>query len=1330
MNRRTIFAFLMMVAAPVLVHAQNAYIPDAGKVGLPMNGVFSGGSIDSVQVNNGNLHVDIPLLHIPGVGMDVDFHFVYDNQVLTSSQVPYVWGTSTTQTPEGYWYLLTMSRYFASISDPLSGYLKIGRHNEHWECGNPNIWSGDVTWVDYVSFSEPNGTSRPFSLNGYVQSQMGPCVPSPYYPSNDFASDASGYSLAMGTNGTATGVVDKHGTRYYFGSEASGGNAPVRSQNPNLVANPVIAPTILYYYPLAKIEDGNGNVISRNSSGAIVDTLNRTFTEASGPAFAPPGTIAVETLGNQVSSINYTDQNGQAQSITIAYQPYSINFQEACSALGGSTACGPTIGSAAGTVTVQLPHVITLQNGDTYRLDYYDGDLGELKSITLPTGGVIEYTYSGAGELRGGAIGRAVASRTVTTDGQSSVWNFNGYTVTDPYGNDTVYTCSNDWPCYMTNEVMYKGSASAATPLATRATTYTMYGCSKLPTAEKFTWNESGQTSEIDSTYDSESASQGYCASVANGVYTYSRSWGNLVSKSSYDYGTGGNHGALLSNTQFTYLHDSNPAYANANIADRVTQTSVYNSATASSSTLVAQSTIGYDAFTYGNQSGLLSAGWTTNHDGGIGTGYTLRGLPTSVSTYTGSSTAALTKYTNYNVLGQPTAVVDGRGNLTTNSYGTDTRPSGSSTDLLITTTLPSTTTNGTTITHTVKEYQDPNTGLVTAKIGQNTSQTTTFTYDSRMRPLIETRPSGGGSTSNSYPSATEIDTTVAEDSSGRAATTTVSLDGLGRKISSATTSDSICGPLTVDTDYDLMGRVAWVSNPHCSGPQVTDGYSQYFYDGLGRLTGKMNPDGSSQAWGFSGSIVDFWDETQRHWKHTYDAAARLKTVLEPDASGNPTMETDYTYDTLGNLTQVDQWGGAAGSSGDHIRKFAYDGASRLVASNNPESASPSSPAAQTCSGAVSGTLWSTCYSYDGNGNLISKIDNRGIQISYGYDALNRLLSKTYSDSTPSATFTYDSSTISGSANAVGLLTQAKTTSGSTTLAQDAPYAYDLLGRVQADQQCTIVNCGTTPYQLSFGYDYVGKPLSATFPSNGAGTGQPVTLSYSYDAAERLLQASSSWASTSDANHPPVLFQASTNQNFPAYGPMGLQNAAIGYNPTAATTTASLQRGYDDRGRIVNGVYVAGGNGVSDSTSMGSIVISGSEASQTLTKSTSSVVLSDPTVQLQFGSYTFKYYDFSQAHLMCQLYYKAGSVTVAVQSAPTFTISASFGGSDENPADLRSALASELNWTGSPVAATLNANGTISLRSVATGFSANYPVTIYVSQLPDVPNGSAYQCTN
>lgn len=130
------FCALFLSAKSLAQSTASPYTPDAGNIGLPANGVFSGGSIDSVQVNNGNLHVDIPLLHLPGIGIDTDIHFVYDISVFTLSRVPYYWSAGNTgSTPDSCWNIITMSRYPATVTDPLSGVLKLGKHMGTWECG-------------------------------------------------------------------------------------------------------------------------------------------------------------------------------------------------------------------------------------------------------------------------------------------------------------------------------------------------------------------------------------------------------------------------------------------------------------------------------------------------------------------------------------------------------------------------------------------------------------------------------------------------------------------------------------------------------------------------------------------------------------------------------------------------------------------------------------------------------------------------------------------------------------------------------------------------------------------------------------------------------------------------------------------------------------------------------------------------------------------------------------------------------------------------------------------------------------------------------------------
>ena len=1347
------YSILLFLSATLAI-AQTPYTPDVGKVGLPENGTFSGGSIDTVQLNNGNLHIDIPLLHLPGIGMDTDLHLIYDNKV---------WNTQTGTYPQntsGVWTVLRQSRPFWQGMHNLAGMLKWGWHPVQWEC-NENQYpyspsSGTATMIDSMTFTDEDGTAHQFPISGYIQNSTTIIPPSACVlgqsatggiPTDAYSEDTAAYHLVLNAAGQVVSLTDKHGTNYIFSTSVNTSNTafppsvPPSNVDPGNAGTAIpvatfMATVYISSVALTGVEDSNGNrltccsSVSWNSAATgITDTAGRTLGITYSTA-SQAGGANVDSASLPFQSISYLDQNGAERSITIGYGTVSLNLAEICN----WQTCGPGPGTQATVGNATLPTSVVLQNGDTYSIAYVPNSLGEIQSITLPTGATISYTWGNLDWIS--FSGRTVTSRTVTVNGQESIWSFNyanydavgpmTVTVTDPNQNDTVYTCSQLTPymgpyanvsptCYMTGESIYSGSStSGGAVVATKSTGYTQYGCSWSPTSEIFSWAQSGQTTETDSTFDTSSLSYSYnCPLAGQTISNLSR--GNIKSKFVYDYGSGA-HGALISNTQYSYLHESNSAYANANIADRISQVSLYNSATQNSSTLVAQSTTAYDIFSSGGQGSLSATNGTSQHDSTMySTANSLRGLPTSVTKITGPGSSATTTYTNYNDLGRPTVTTDGRGYSTSYSYGPQNA-------FLASTTMP--TTNS--IVHVLRQQQDVNTGLLMNKTDQNSNQTS-YTYDSRMRPLSESRPDGG-LTTYLYPDPNHTLATVTEGPA-RSATTTVTLDGLGRKSSTSTTSDSICGPLTVDTTYDLQGRVQSVSNPHCSSALATDGTTIFTYDAIGRLVTKINPDQSSQAWSFNGSVIDFFDETGRHWQRTYDAEDRLTKVLEPDGSTTvsktPTLETDYSYDALGDLLRVDQWGGPKGSAGDHVRQFAYDGVSRLLASNNPESASAANPAAQTCSGTSSGTYWSSCYAYDNDGNVTTKTDNRGISINYSYDALNRLTTKTYSDTTPPVTFTYDSSSVSASnppnsPNLIGQLTQTKVTAGASTLAQTSLYQYDAMGRLQFQQQCTpanMTNCTATPYEVDLLYDLTGKPTSAIFPSNVGGNGQPLALAYSYDSTERLLTASSNWSDAS--THPAFLFQAPPpNSSVPAYGPMGLQNASIGFTSSGGKTTATLARSYNNRGRVVNGIYASGSGAIGGSTSSGSISIFGTEGTVTKTNAYGAVTLSIPITNFggtyqgdcqqvwvpEGGNNQYGYYE-----TVCQTLPCTGSVSITIGSSPPVTAAVNWETGDANTPI--AALAAALNVSGSPVTAVANANGTLTLTSTTTGVASNYSVT-------------------
>jgi RHS repeat-associated protein len=154
--------------------------------------------------------------------------------------------------------------------------------------------------------------------------------------------------------------------------------------------------------------------------------------------------------------------------------------------------------------------------------------------------------------------------------------------------------------------------------------------------------------------------------------------------------------------------------------------------------------------------------------------------------------------------------------------------------------------------------------------------------------------------------------------------------------------------------------------------------------------------------------------------------------------------KTSYQYDTLNNLTKVIQ-----GTQPN--RNFTYSSLSRLLSASNPES------------GMIG-------YVYDDGGNLTNKTDARGVQTTYGYDALNRVISRSYNDNlTPTVAYTYDNLP-----NAKGKLTKVSSSVSTTEYT-----AFDIVGRVKNHRQTTDGQI----YDTGYTYNLSGALIEETYPS-------------------------------------------------------------------------------------------------------------------------------------------------------------------------------------------------------------------------------------------------------
>jgi YD repeat-containing protein len=134
-------------------------------------------------------------------------------------------------------------------------------------------------------------------------------------------------------------------------------------------------------------------------------------------------------------------------------------------------------------------------------------------------------------------------------------------------------------------------------------------------------------------------------------------------------------------------------------------------------------------------------------------------------------------------------------------------------------------------------------------------------------------------------------------------------------------------------------------------------------------------------------------DQADKWRMSTSNALGQMVSVTEdPTASftgythTGTNLVTNYSYDTLSNLTHVGQDG--------QSREFHYSSMGRLITAANPES----------------GT---SAYVDDPNGNSATKTDAR-LTTTYTYDALNRPVTRTYSDgTTPTVNYSYFSGGVS-----------------------------------------------------------------------------------------------------------------------------------------------------------------------------------------------------------------------------------------------------------------------------------------------------------------------------
>jgi YD repeat-containing protein len=684
MNGRTISVLLLcLVANTIAAKAQsNLNVDNTIKAG----GSFNGSSVDTVNLQNGNLilHIPLPSDHPQRGGKIAPKHFLTLTaktwRVNTPTANTFWWTpsfpcTGTSQGPCGQGPILlsdasfSMARTYVATSDATGG-------------------SEDITDPETLTTTWDGRVHRLITIatNGTNATLMVP-------------SDDSGYRVELSygsqlrSGGSAT-VIDREGNRYGGTFGLLQPCKVVQGASGGIKGSETTTTTCNYAFAVGSITDPNGNIYSGST-----DTLGRPALPIPSPP--APGTTGGLTAPTQsgnlsgcynsfgtpwVASLSYPAPNGATNQIRLCFAPYPnlvtsfsqpnvVQFQDQ-----GNNSRPP----------VYLTNVF-LPDGTQWQISY--DNYGEITELVTPAGVSIRYQWQEVASPSCGdmtQVSRAVFTRTVRDiNGNSFLWTYHWNaqaadgsltnSVTDANGNETVHvfrTISAQAPrpdyCnfYETATRVYQGAASSNQLLKEVDTTYQVDATNQavLPTAIQTAIYPGPQVSLVQKFYDS-----GNFAGVPTA--------GDLTQKLEYDFGPGA-HGPLLRQTDIVYQWqaDTSGAYNTANLLNlpALTVTCSPNSPTYNPSTTtpltpcnqktgsftkLAETDSGYD-----DSARLFGSGITTQH---VTAPSSVRGNPTSVGRWLNTSNSLVTSYTNWYDTGVIYQRIDPMTHKSTSSYST-----------------------------------------------------------------------------------------------------------------------------------------------------------------------------------------------------------------------------------------------------------------------------------------------------------------------------------------------------------------------------------------------------------------------------------------------------------------------------------------------------------------------------------------------------------------------------------------------------------------------------------------------------------------------------------
>src|SRR5215467_14823574 len=77
---RSVFLTLLSVVFLISARIAVAQVPNDYQIGMPPHADFSGTDFENVQVNNNNLHIEVPIWSMPGRGPSTGYKYIYDSK--------------------------------------------------------------------------------------------------------------------------------------------------------------------------------------------------------------------------------------------------------------------------------------------------------------------------------------------------------------------------------------------------------------------------------------------------------------------------------------------------------------------------------------------------------------------------------------------------------------------------------------------------------------------------------------------------------------------------------------------------------------------------------------------------------------------------------------------------------------------------------------------------------------------------------------------------------------------------------------------------------------------------------------------------------------------------------------------------------------------------------------------------------------------------------------------------------------------------------------------------------------------------------------------------